>query len=103
MKNNEYPLILVFYLNRSLMENLDIIEPFANSVNDILATKNANAIAFFIPTDGEEKVDCINPVQVSESEIDKVYKMVDDIKKSFDIGQGADDGINDIDNDVVID
>lgn len=103
MKNNEHPLILVFYLNRSLMENRDIIEPFANSVNDILATKNANAIAFFIPTDGEERVDCINPVQVSESEIDKVYKMIDDIKKSFDIGQGADDGINNIDNDVVID
>lgn len=103
MKNNEHPLILVFYLNRSLMENQDIIKPFADSVNDILATKNANAIAFFIPTDGEEKVNCINPIQVSESEIDKVYKMIDDIKKSFDIGQGADDGINDIDNDVVID
>ena len=45
-----YPLILVFYLDAELMKNKEIMAPFTNSVNNILAQKNANAIAFFLPT-----------------------------------------------------
>lgn len=102
MEENKNPLILVFYLNREMMMNGDIIKPFAESVNDVIAQRNANAMAFFIPTDGEEKIDCINPVQLSEPDMGKIYGMIDDIKKNFDIGQGADEGVNDESNDVII-
>jgi hypothetical protein len=87
-----YPLIIVMYLDREMMTNADIIKPFADSVNDALAEREANAMAFFLPTDGEERIECINPVQVSETDMKKVNKLIEDLTKNFDVGQGADEG-----------
>lgn len=86
-----YPLIIVFYLDREMMKNKDIVGPFADSVNRILAQKNSNAIAFFIPTDGEERVECINPILVPETEMSKINKMIEDIKVAFSVGDNVDD------------
>lgn len=84
MRTN-YPLILVFYLDRDLMTDSQIIKPFSESVNTVLAQKNANAIAFFLPTDGEEKVECINPITVNEADMEKINILIEDIKKNFSI------------------
>jgi hypothetical protein len=81
--NQKYPLILVFYLDRGLMSEPKIIGPFANYVDDLINKKNANIITFFIPTDGEERVECINPVQIEKPKMDKIMKMVDDISRNF--------------------
>lgn len=86
----EYPLILVFYLCRELMANKQIFVPFAQSVNDNIAARKANIMAFFLPTDGEEKISCINPNQVNPVDMAKINAMVEEIAKQFDIGQ--DDG-----------
>ena len=98
-----YPLILVFYLDSELMKNPDIIKPFSESVNHALAMREANAIAFFIPTTGDERIECINPIVTEDADMDKVNKLVEDIAKSFDIGQGADEGKNDENNIIEID
>ena len=95
-----YPLMLVFYLDREMMMNPDVIQPFAESVNNALAQREANAMAFFIPTDGEEFIDCINPVQVAEADMARINTMVEDIKKNFDIGQGADEGKDSPDSEI---
>ena len=84
-----YPLILVFYLDRELMQNPQIIKPFYEMVNTMIAQKEANVLAFFLPTDGEERIECINPVTVNEADMVKINKLVEDIKQSFSIG--ADD------------
>jgi hypothetical protein len=88
--NENYPLIIVFYLDAEMMKVKEIIQPFADSVNNMLAHKNANAMAFFIPTKGEERVECINPVIMSETDMEKINKMVEDIKESFAIGADID-------------
>ena len=90
-KEKEYPLILVFYLDRALMTEKKIIQGYVDSVNDAIADREANAMAFFIPTDDKERVECINPIIATEEEKGKILKLIDDIEKSFDIGQGADD------------
>lgn len=101
--NKSYPLILVFYLDRGLMENRQIMGEFASHVNDMIALREANAMAFFIPTDGEERIECINPVQIEPAKMEKIMKMVDNIAENFlDIGNGADDGINDPNNEIEI-
>ena len=82
-----YPLIIVFYLDAEMMKVKEIIQPFADSINTMLAHKNANAMAFFIPTKGEERVECINPSIVAEADMAKINAMVEDIKKSFSIGE----------------
>lgn len=84
MENN-YPLILVFYLDAEMMKIKEIIQPFAESVNYMLSEKNANAMAFFIPTKGEERVECINPTIIAEPDMDKINQMVEDIKRQFSI------------------
>jgi len=78
-----YPLIIVFYLDKDMMRQADIIKPFAEAVNQMLAYKEANALAFFIPTEGEERVECINPVIIKEADMEAINKIVEDIKKNF--------------------
>jgi len=95
MKEN-YPLIIVFYLDAEMMQVKEIIQPFADSVNTLLAHKNANAMAFFIPTKGEERVECINPSIIAEADMVKINEMVEDIKKSFAIGED----LTDLDEDI---
>ena len=85
MENN-YPLILVFYIHRDLIAS-KVIYPFVESVNQVIADKNANAIAFFVPTDKEERIECINPIQIKEQDMTPIYQMVEDIAKNFDIGK----------------
>jgi len=101
--NQSYPLILVFYLDRELMSNPEIIGPFADHINNTIAIREANAMAFFLPTDGEEKIECINPIQVEPAKMEKINRMLDQISENFfDIGQGADDGKDDDDNIIEI-
>ncbi len=78
-----YPLIIVFYLDAEMMKNKDIIVPFADSIDNLLKYKEANAIALFIPTRGEERVECINPIMLKEADMEKVNKLIEDIKTNF--------------------
>jgi len=79
-----YPLILVFYLDAEMMNVKEIIQPFTDSVNTMLAHKNANAMAFFLPTKGEERIEQIS---FSNEVVDmgNINKLVNDIKDSFTI------------------
>lgn len=86
MAEKQHPLILVFYLDRELMKNQEIMKPFASSVNQIIKVKDMNAVAFFLATDSEERIECINPAIVPEEEMAKISKMVDDISKQFGMG-----------------
>ena len=83
----QHPLVLVFYLDREMMKVKEIIEPFANSVDSIIKVKQLNAVAFFLPTDGEERVECINPVVTPKDEMDKINKIIDDIQKTFSVNE----------------
>lgn len=85
MENN-HPLILVFYLDAEMMKNQQIIQPFAESVNHMIEQKNANMMVFFLPTSGEERVECINPAIVSEPDMEKIEKMIKDIQEQFSVG-----------------
>lgn len=89
MENN-HPLILVFYLDAEMMKNKEIIQPFAESVNYMIEQKNSNMMAFFLPTTGEERVECINPVMLSEPDMEKVQQMIKDIQEQFSVGVDID-------------
>ena len=100
MNNLETPLILVFYIDATMMENRDVIQPFVESVNSMIERKNANVMAFFIPTKTEEKIQCINPVMLQEPEIEKINEMISEIKGSFQIDGN---GLNNTDGENVSD
>lgn len=90
MEPKQYPLIIVFYLDAEMMKVQEIIQPFVESINYMLEVKNSNALAFFIPTTGEERVECINPTVVAEADMEKINLMVEDIKKNFSINANID-------------
>jgi hypothetical protein len=89
-----YPLVLVFYLNRELMTNKDIMVPFSKHINEVILDREANAIALFMPTDGPERIECINPIIATEDQNEKIGDLIKQIEKNFDIGQGADDNLD---------
>jgi hypothetical protein len=99
-QEKKYPLILVFYLDREMMKQREILQPFASSVNNMINIKNFNAMAFFLPTDGEERVECINPLTVPKDEMEKINKMVEEIRTQFSIGEKFD---NIPDEDITLD
>ena len=98
-----YPLLIVFYLDREMMKNGTIIQPLVESVNHALTQKESNALAFFLPTDGPERVECINPLQVEPADMEKINQVIEDIKNNFDIGNGADDGKDNPENEIDVD
>jgi hypothetical protein len=85
MNDSKYPLVLVFYLDRELLQNQQIATEFTNSVDMMIKQKGYNVMAFFLPTDGEERIDAINPVQLQETDMGHVHKILDDLTKAFDM------------------
>lgn len=86
-QDKTYPLVIVFYLDREMMQRQEIIQPFADSINNMINVKNFNAMALFLPTDGEERVECINPIITPKEEMDKIEKLIEEIKSSFNINE----------------
>ena len=80
---NDLPLILVFYLDRELLSNKEIVKAFSDNLNEIFDSKGANIISLFMPADGAEKVECINPIMVSEEKYDEINNLVSQIKSNF--------------------
>jgi hypothetical protein len=86
-ETKQHPLVLVFYLDREMMGNDEIVKQFSESINQMIIIKKLNALAFFLPTDGEERIECINPLIAPKEEMDRITKIIDDIKNQFDIGK----------------
>lgn len=82
-EKTNYPMVLVFYLDREMMKVAEIIQPFVESVNFMLEQKNSNTLAFFLPTDGEERIECVSHRNKQIVDMEKINKMVSDIKESF--------------------
>jgi len=95
-------MILAFYIDRETITNGKIMEIFSDQVNKVLAEREANAIAFFLPTsNGEsERIECVNPIQVEPAKMGEINKIIQDIQNNFDIGNGADEDIDNSDNNV---
>jgi hypothetical protein len=77
MSNCNHPIVLAFYLNREMLVNTEL-------------TKEYNVMAFFMPTDGDDRLECLNPIIMTEDLKAEVYPILEDIKKSFDIQEKVD-------------
>lgn len=77
------PLILVFYIDRATLSQPDFREVYINNVNEAIERKNANIINFFLPTDGEDRIECINPMTIDDVDHTEVAQLVEDLRKDF--------------------
>lgn len=79
------PLVLNFYIDRETLSNPDITKEFIEGVNYYINEKEYNVMAFFLPTDGPERIECINPIIATETQIIKIDNLIKDIELNFDI------------------
>ncbi len=90
-KYKETPLILVFYIDREMISDMVLINPFIESVNKLIEDKEANILAFFVPCDYQnERIEVLNPVLLQEPELDKINALIEDIRDKFSIGASID-------------
>lgn len=92
MSTEKEPLILVFYIYRDVLANKEIRESYFESVKKHFEDIKLKATFFFLPTDTEERIECINPRFIEDQdEISKLKNVLEDVQKRFDIGQIEDD------------
>ena len=76
----EKPLFLVFYLSRDLFMDKKLVAAYGENVKKYLDERGDNVRLFFMPTDSEEKIECINPLYVNNKED---YKKIDNLIKNL--------------------
>lgn len=84
--NNEQPMVIVVYMDRLILSDHDSMEIITKSVQAAFEAKNANTVTLFVPTDDQERIECINPVIATEEQMNKINQMIDDIAKAYDVG-----------------
>ena len=81
------PLILVFYLDKNLFANREMIATYGENVRQYLENKGDDVRLFFLPTETEERISCINPVYIDEQEdFDRLQDLIEDLTNKFQIG-----------------
>ena len=81
------PLILVFYLDRSMFQDQSMMKAYSQNVKQHFDQQGDNVRLFFMPTDSEERIECINPVYITEQkEIEKLNKLNDELENLFQVG-----------------
>jgi hypothetical protein len=85
------PLILVFYIFRDVLSNTELRTQYAKSVQTHFDSKGDDVRLFFIPTDTEERLECINPKFIDDKNTyEKLINDLEEIKRIFDVGSDND-------------
>lgn len=78
------PLFIVFYLSRDLFTNKELVAAYGENVKKYLDEKGDNVRLFFIPTEKEEKIVCINPLYIKdEEEFSKIDVLIKDLESQL--------------------
>ena len=80
-------LILVFYLHESNFTNQEMMRSYSESVKRYFDENGDNVRLFFMRTEGQEKIECINPVYLTDrSDIDKLNDLTSKLEEMFQVG-----------------
>jgi hypothetical protein len=81
------PLILVFYLDRQLFTNKEMLELYSKQVKSYFDETGTDVRLFFMPTENNERIECINPVYIdNQNDHDKLLNLVDQLSLLFQVG-----------------
>ena len=76
-------MILVFYFDREVMNNMEIMDVIIKGINQSIDKDNVRA--FIMPTDEAERVECINPVLATKEEKGKIKTLISKLESEFDM------------------
>ena len=78
------PLFLVFYLNKELFKQEELVSSYGANVKKYLDEKGDNVRLFFMPTEHNEKIVCINPLYIGdEKEYEKLNTLIGELEEKF--------------------
>lgn len=80
---NEPPTVLVFYMDRETMAEVQIFNQIRLGVERYLESLDSEVVAFFLPTDDKEKIDCINPRLTNQEDMGRIQKIIGDLETKF--------------------
>ena len=81
------PLILVFYLDAGVFAEQEMVKAYSENVKNYFDENGDNIRLFFMPTSGEERIECINPTYLTDkTEIDKLNALTEEVEKLFQVG-----------------
>ena len=64
-----------------------MMKSYSESVKRYFDENGDNVRLFFIRTEGQEKIDCINPVYITDkTEIDKLNGLISKLEEMFQVG-----------------
>jgi len=88
VQNRTYsPLILVFYLQKDLFTNREMIATYGENVKQYLENRGDDVRLFFLPTEEQEKIVCVNPVYIEDqNEFDKLNDLIEGLTNKFQVG-----------------
>ena len=88
VQNRTYsPLILVFHLQKDLFTNREMIATYGENVKQYLENRGDDVRLFFLPTEEQEKIVCVNPVYIEDqNEFDKLNDLIEDLTNKFQVG-----------------
>lgn len=72
-------------MDRMILSDHESMNIISETLKEALDAKGVNAVTLFVPTDSEERIECINPVIATEEQISQINKLISDIEKAFDI------------------
>ena len=80
----EKPLFLVFYLSRDLFTDKKLVAAYGENVKTYLDERGDNVRLFFMPTDSEEKIVCINPLYIEDKdEFTKIDNLIKNLESQL--------------------
>lgn len=80
------PIILVFYIYRDVLSQKELREKYFESIKKYFDEMRMKTALFFLPTDTEERIECINPRFIEDqNEIEKLKKVLSTAEKLFSI------------------
>lgn len=81
------PLFLVFYLNEETFRDRELVKQYGEGIQNYLESRGDNTRLFFIPTKLDERIECINPVNIKENnDIEKLEKLIKELENKFQVG-----------------
>jgi hypothetical protein len=95
METEKEPLILVFYIYRDVLAQKDIRDEYINGVKKHFEDIKIKATFFFLPTDTEERIECLNPRFIEDqNEVEKLKRILEDVEKRFEIDTKSTDNVD---------
>ena len=89
-------LLLVFYIFRDTLQQDMVREQYMSSIKKHFDSLGLKTAIFFLPTDTEERIECLNPKYIEDqNEIAKLKEILSNAEKIFDIQNTQEEKIND--------